>query len=521
VQLVLHDRDLSTEAAHASARRLLGNERAAALDEGLAPLLLAAFEAPVASALVAERAPQYVAILYVLLALRREHELAPLHDDLWHRAAPGLRVLDPSYGLDTFATDLAQLEAWGCVSRHAEPLRIRGYRDNRRQRFRWQLGEDAVALLEWVEARLAARLDGRGADTRDLLADVLGHLKELVRVLERFRREPDDEGARRAVHLLGVVDDAVHEVSRELLGFRAAMLAFASRPYDLAALKAILAWLERYVGVYLARIETLRTDVAARLEAVAEPRHRRALAEARARLQAELATRPSELRRGAGLRDTDELVDAQRPFFAPGGGLATLCARIDDSAREVLHKMHRHLRELERRSARVAELRAAIGAMATGPEESPGYAALVRALLAAAHHRFDPGAPEATRRVPPPLPRAHKAPERGVAAPRLPEKSSSPAAVRELRARREALLADWLAREVLAGHEAVRLSERPPRGADAPRRWLDTARAMHLAGGRGLARLGVVVDAVAGTARLGDDVTGLEAPDVTVRRREG
>ncbi len=517
---VVHAGDDSIEARRARAARLLGAEREQAIDDGLAPLLLTAFDGPVAHALVSERAPHYLGLMYLMLALRRAHELEPLHEELWRRAVSGQRALDGGYWAESFAADLEQLEAWGAVGRHAEPLRIRGYRDNRRQRFRWHLTDDAVSMLEWIETRLADRHAGRAGDSRDRLADVLGQLRELARVLEAARKEGiDAENARRAVHLLGAVDDAVHEITRELLGFRGAMIEFAARPYQLASLKQILGWLERYVAVYLARIETLRVEIVERLAHVALPRFRKALAEARARLLVELESLPRGLRGAGSLRGTDDLIDAQLPFFAAGGGLATLCHKIEDSAREVLRKMSRHVRELKRRSARVAELRATIAELARGPAEGRVYAELVNALVGGANHRFDARAAATGQRVTPALPRSQRtsaAPRRAVS---LATKAASPDEVRALRAQREALLAAWLADTLLATRAEVRLSEAPPQGPDAPRRWLDVARAQHLGSGRGLARLGVEVVAAPGRTRVGSEAVGLEVPDAIVSRR--
>jgi hypothetical protein len=109
----------------------------------------------VASVLTAERAGAYLNVLYSLLLLRRSHELQPLHDDLYRHVHPAQTAARGSYGVDEFAQDLAQLAAWGCVERIVEALRIRGYRDNRREQFRYRLTQDAVALLEWLEERLA------------------------------------------------------------------------------------------------------------------------------------------------------------------------------------------------------------------------------------------------------------------------------------------------------------------------------------------------------------------------------
>jgi len=450
--------------------------------------------------------------------MRRAHELEPLHEDLYRRVVRAQTVRDPGYSPESFAQDLTQLAGWGALERMAETLRIRGYRDNRRERFRYRLSEDAVALLEWLEARLQARLQGRLRDSRDRLTDVLGHLRETLRLLDEWRRgEHEPERARRAIYLLSALDDAVHDISTELLEFRGGMLGFAASPYDPVALREILDWLERYVSIYLARVEALRADILGRVDVLAQPRYRRALAECREMLATELALTPRELRASAPLRSTDELLDAQTPFFASGGGLAQLCQRIDDSARGVLRKMHRHLRDVERRSARLLDLRARLTELAGLEAESdPRLATFTRALVGSAHVRLDRRAPPADARVVPPLPRTHKAPTPGSISRPLRPKSLAAEEARALRAKREAELRVWLETRLMQGHERVVLSRAELAEPEAPRRWLDVARAQLLAGGRGLSRLGVSIRAREGTTRLGGADIGVEAPDCEI-----
>ncbi len=506
------------------ARALLGSAAREAFEQGAAPILLDAFEHPVAAAIVAERSPAYVTVLFGLLLLRRDHEIEPLHDDLERFVAPAARAVDDTWDTQTLSRDLGQLEAWGCVDRRAEPLRIRGYKDIRRERFRYRLTDDAVALLEWLEARLQARLEGRVDDSRDLMIDVLAAIKELQRVAVQWHRgERGEEAPRRALHLVQTIDDRAHAIGEELLGFRASMVAFASRAYDLAALRAILVWLDRYVGVYLTRIETLRAEIAARLDDLAAPRPRRALAELHALGSRERAEAPAVFRAAGVLRDPAESLEAQRAFFVERGRLVSLCQRIDESARGVLRKMHRHLRELERRSARLADLRARVTEIATLPAAGADsrLSAFANALLGSAHARFG------TRRVPeaarlaPPVPRRHSAPESRRARQPLRTKQTAPEQARALRARRLAELFDWLEREILGGRPEARLSHARPDGDDVARRWLDVARARHLDRGRDLVRIAVGVADAEGTALLGDERHGLLAPDciVSLQRR--
>ncbi len=506
----------------ARAKALFLPDAQRAYDEGAAPVLLRALDHPVASAIVVERAAAYVTILYGMLLLRRGHELEPLHEDVERFSALALAAIEPERDDQAFSRDLDQLVAWGCLERRAEPLKIRGYKDVRRERFRYRLTDDAVALLDWLEVRLESRMQGRANDGRDLMVDVLGYLKELVRVVGQWHKgERGEDGARRALHLLSSLDDRVHAITEELLAFRGGMLVFAARPYDLDALVAILAWLERYVTVYVARIETLRGEIAARIDELVQPRFRRALAEQHDALVRERAETPAAFRSGGALRDPGELLDAQRPFFAEHGSLVDLCTRIDDSARAVIRKMLRHLRELERRSARLADVRARIQELKAQPadENDERIAHFANALVASAHARFGGRHGYANDRAAPPLPRRHSPPDvdRSTRPPLRPKKTP-PEAVRELRARRLDDLRRWIDEAVLRGEVQVRLGAAALVAPDAPRRWLDVARAWHLDRGRDLLRLDIAIAPESGEVHVGDDATGLSASDCVVRR---
>ncbi len=294
------------------------------------------------------------------------------------------------------------------------------------------------------------------------------------------------------------------------------MLAFASRPYDLAALRAILGWLERYVAVYVQRLEELRAEIATRLHELGAARYQEALRACHDAVTAERALTPRALRAHAVIPPAERIA-AQAGFFAAGGGLAAACARIDDATRGVVVKMQHHVRELERRNARLGDLRAAIRAVAGGPAEDARLGALVGALVASGHVRLDRRPATASARMTPPMPRSHT---RAAAAPEaqpLARKRGTLAAARALAAQRQAELGMWLG--ALVGDDARRRLSTAAVGADGPRRWLDVARAAHLGGGRALHALGFALAPAGGEAVLGDDTCGLRAPDQWIQRR--
>ncbi|MBK9034601.1 MAG: DUF2397 family protein [Myxococcales bacterium] len=476
----------------------------------------------------AERAPFYLTILYALLLDRRAHELEPLHEDVLARVV-GPAGRHGAYDPVGFAHDVEQLIAWGAIDRITEAHKLRSYKDNRRERFRYRLTDDAVALLEWLEARLVARLHARVGDSRDRLTDLLGQVRELGRVLDRGRGDDGDDGgdgddelARRAMHLVELIGDTIDQVGAELVGLRAEMLGFAARPYDLDGLRAILAWLERYLRVYVARVEELRAELAARLTELAAPRYRVALAGC---LQA--VARDRDLTpRGLGataIADPSERLAAHTAFFVAGGPLARMTALVDSAARDVLAKMQRHVRELERRSTRLADLRHALAAVAAGPARDPRRAVWFEQLVASAQVRVDLRPATAAHRLAPPPPRgAPRAMGADAPAP-LARKQRSLEAVRELAARRQALLRAWLAR-ALAGHARVALADLAGSAlaaAGGAARWIEVARAAHLGGGRGLRAAGARLRLVDGEVTIVDGPARLDAPAAWLEEEEG
>jgi hypothetical protein len=248
------------------------------------------------------------------------------------------------------------------------------------------------------------------------------------------------------------------------------------------------------------------------------PRYRQALAECRAEVELERQAAPRFVRAAGPLRGETELLDAAVAFFQHDGRMAELCRYVDESGRAVLLKMHRHIRELERRSARLDDLRATIGALAARPADTdPGYGGYVNHLLASAHGRFDRRAGTLGHRVAPPAPRKHElSADRRASARPLADKQAGPAEARALRAKMLAELAEWVQRRVLGDAERALLSAAALDDPGDVRRVMDLAKAWHLAGGKHLRDLAVRVDAAPGRAALGTELVGLDAPDAVI-----
>jgi hypothetical protein len=116
------------------------------------------------------------------------------------------------------------------------------------------------------------------------------------------------------------------------------------------------------------------------------------------------------------------------------------------------------------------------------------------------------------------LPRGHVRTAPAAAARPLARKQASLEAVRALAMQRRVALGAWLG-ALVGGAERVRLSVHAPAGDEAPRRWLDVARARHLGGGRDLAAVGFAIEAADGEAVVGDATQGVAAPDCWIERR--
>ena len=104
-----------------------------------ASVLIAGRTLSVGNVLASENAPFYVAILSALADFRAGHEFEPLFEDVRDAVlgeSPSQRQIDE------FNADLKQLEDWKLVERRIEKMRVRGYRDNRRRKFRFRICDE-------------------------------------------------------------------------------------------------------------------------------------------------------------------------------------------------------------------------------------------------------------------------------------------------------------------------------------------------------------------------------------------
>jgi hypothetical protein len=386
---------------------LFGDQALAAYEEGRAQELVLRRNREVGNLLLAERAVLYVQILYRLLLFRRAHELEPLHEDLYDAVRPAQECAVGSgvYDLDQFRTDLAQLEGWKLVSCRIEVERLRGYRDSRRRKFRYRLAPDAVSFLEWLEERAQSDLYRPEEDARDLLEETSGSLTELQRLLSATAaRQAQDGDARRILYQLAKLDILVQEVNGYLSSFNARLQSFAIQEYRIADARGVLRELEAFVDGFLRQVHELRGPIGDQVGGLLQSSVGHAIETAGSALEAERRRLPGLLRRSANPRDPRGIPFSLWEFFREDGHLDRLCRRIAASAILVWRKLHAHLRELERRSTRLEDLRARCIELAALPEDGVPHR-FMRELLAPAVMVYDPHFWDDAERAEPPLPR--------------------------------------------------------------------------------------------------------------------
>lgn len=312
--------------------------------------------------LLSDRAPSYLSILLEMLAFRRHYVAEPLHDDLYHALCAALPE-GTLYSAEQFNQDMRQLLDWNLVADRIEKERLRGYKDTRRRKFRYRILDETVAFLLWLEARRRDDLEPNDADTRDLLSELAGTLHETTRLFNKTSAEAlDYETARGIFYRLSRMVALTDQVAQTLGDFNIRLLSFAMQRYDAATARAIIAELDRFLKQFLRRIYTLRTEIA---PSISRLRHTRYAARWQHCLdcmqeEARATTRLVRIH----LPDPMDTLALLTDFYAAEGTLEQLCDRVNAAALQVWRKLYSHLRELERRSHRLEDVRARISEIA-------------------------------------------------------------------------------------------------------------------------------------------------------------
>ena len=331
--------------------------------------------------LASERAVEYVAILRALAAFRVEHEPEPLHEDVERKVCGEDAETSASA---TFKADIHQLKEWDLVTERIEKERLRGYRDNRRAKFRYRMCDDAAAFVEWLEDRHAHDLmPGGGDETGNLLDMQRSILAELRRMLHRV------DAAKASYETAGDVLFRVDQVSRyvdattkTLQELNLRLLSFGIAEFSAEEAKPIVDELAVFLERFGRRFGTLREDILRDVEEMRRDCHAKRWTACADTLAAET----SRFRHIASVKIPDAqriLADASL-FYGAGGTLVSLMSRIGDSARKVWGKLNAKLRELERRNHRIEDVGARLAEIARLDEGNVPHRWLQRLLEPAA-----------------------------------------------------------------------------------------------------------------------------------------
>ena len=335
--------------------------------------------------LASERAVEYVAILRALAAFREEHEPEPLHE------AVELKVCgedaDPS-AAPAFKSDIRQLKEWGLVTERIEKERLRGYRDNRRTKFRYRICDDAAAFVEWLAERRERDLAPGGGDETGYLLDMQRSLvAELRRMLHRVDAAAVNyETASDVLFRADQMSRYIDVTARTLQELNLRLLGFGVAEFTADEAKPIVGELAVFLERFGRRFGALREEILRDVEEMRRECHVKRWDACRASLMAEA----SRFRHIASVKVPDAqriLADASF-FYGAGGTLVPLMSRVGDSARKVWGKLNAKLRELERRNHRIEDLGARLVELAAFGEDEVPHGWMQR-LLEQANMRGD------------------------------------------------------------------------------------------------------------------------------------
>ena len=351
--------------------------------------------------LASERAVEYVAILRALVAFRDGHEPEPLHEDVGRKVCG--EDADTS-AESVFKSDIRQLREWGLVTERIEKERLRGYRDNRRTKFRYRICDDAAAFVEWLAERRGHDLAPGGGDETGNLLDMQRSLAaELRRMLHRVDAATVSyETAGDVLFRVDQMSRTVDATARTLQALNLRLLGFGIAEFSADEAKPIVGELALFLERFGRRFGTLREDILRDVEEMRRECHAKrwnACAEA-------LRTEASRFRHIASVKvpDAQRILADAALFYGPGGTLVSLMARVGDSARKVWGKLNAKLRELERRNHRIEDLGVRLAELAALGEDDIPHRWMQR-LLEPANMKGDAQSTRDGEKSIPPMPK--------------------------------------------------------------------------------------------------------------------
>lgn len=452
----------------------------------------------IGSLLKAERGSTYFAILYRMLLFKREYELEPLYDDIFRSVEDVLSGEGTVYDQSRFRTDMDQLAEWKLLSFRIEKQRLRGYRDNRKRKFRYRLSEEAIHFLEWLEQRFLDDFQSSSNDTRDLLGEMRGTLGELLRLLHSFRPAADGAGeselARRVLFQIFKASDLCQEITTNLADFNGRLLLFLAKRYAIEEVRQLVQEVDSYVETFLKQAHGLSHEIVPLLERLRQEKNILKLSRCSEVMEEERLRTPNLLqtRRDANLM---AIPGRLQSFFSARGSLEQLLHRINSSSLHVWQKLRSHLRELERKNNKLQDIGARIQEMAQ-LESSQPTPLFFTELFAQPLASFDLNYWDQYEKADPPEPRKRLGKKASFPKQYLSPKAVGDKPIQSMDEARMERLREWLEKNFSHGSEQESpLSTGRFTQFDDAVKIMDLAGAGLLAGGKRLDRIGCRVSA--------------------------
>ncbi len=423
---------------------LLGNEGFSYFQQSGAATLLTRRNLQVGSLLTSERAVFYINILYRMLLFKRDYELEPLYDDIYNGVQAAQTILFQEYNQDQFRSDLNQLNRWELVDYRIEKQRLRGYRDNRKRKFRYRLKSEAVHFLEWLEQRCLDDVQNQGNDTRDLLGETRGSLGELLRLLHSFKSkgQGQEDAARRVLFQLFRTGDLCQEISAGLADFNGRLLFFLVQHYQIDEVRKLILEIESYVETFLKQTYSLRGEILPLLNRLQQEQNLNKTLSCQQIMEAERLRTPNLLQSRRNI-NISVIPKNLHLFFEEQGGLDRLLQRINTSSMHVWQKLRSHLRELERKNNRLQDIRHRIEELASLPPNNCGLE-FMNELLSQSRNRFDPHYWDNIEKAEPPQPRKRLAAKTVFPKQYLRKKKAAGKVVESMDEARLKMLKEWI-----------------------------------------------------------------------------
>ncbi|MDD5698593.1 MAG: DUF2397 family protein [Victivallaceae bacterium] len=381
-----------------------------AFAEGAAVWLVRSRNPNLGALLNADQREYYIQILHRMLFFRREHELEPLNEDIYAAVKSAQEAIsaDEEYLLPVFNRHIDQLTEWGLIIKRLEKERLRDYKDERRDRFRYRLSDETVEFLYWLEDRLRHGDEERNEDAGELLDFLLERLRGLNRTLGRTDGTVDaEELARRAGNaffLLHNANEYTERISRRLNELSATMESFLLQSYNVEEATELIEGLKQYLGSYVERIYNLRQKILAELERMRDTDNSAKLTNLFNIYAEDMRKAPRFMRRSVTVETPDKIISGLLEYYRRQGKIDVLCARVNSSAMKVWGKLSAHLRELERKNLRGEAICKRIEELSRLPEDAAPVD-FFRELLSAAALPRDPNYWDEYVKAMPPQPR--------------------------------------------------------------------------------------------------------------------